>query len=108
MIEPKNLVVGNRYIGATGNIFLHFRAYGPNIACFKREHDGMKHFGREFIEFDHGKIMLKIEILPEDKICLICKDDYGDIAEECFIAGVCPDCMDSNSSEELIESAMRL
>jgi hypothetical protein len=39
----------------------------------------------------------------QSTICLCCEDDYGDIAEECFVSGVCEDCMDTYSSEELIE-----
>lgn len=39
-------------------------------------------------------------------VCLACQDDYDDIAEECFIAGVCPDCKDSYTSEELLEVVM--
>ena len=39
-------------------------------------------------------------------ICLCCEDDYEEIAQECFIAGVCPDCIDTYSSDELLEIQM--
>lgn len=39
--------------------------------------------------------------------CLCCGDDYGDIAEECFVAGVCEDCRDTYSNEELLEIVMK-
>lgn len=39
----------------------------------------------------------------ESTECIICKDDYGEIADECLSFGVCEDCRDSYSSEELID-----
>lgn len=39
----------------------------------------------------------------ESTICLCCKDDYEDLAQECFVAGVCEDCRDTYSNEELID-----
>ena len=36
--------------------------------------------------------------------CVICKDDYGDMSD-CLIQGVCPDCMDSYTADELVDMA---
>ena len=40
----------------------------------------------------------------ESTVCLICEDDYEDIAEECFVAGVCEDCRASYTNEEMLEA----
>ena len=53
MIKPENLRVNAEYIGRTGNIFVLFRDFDPNIECFCRM-NGTLHFGREFIEFQEG------------------------------------------------------
>jgi len=39
----------------------------------------------------------------ENTLCVVCNDDYGDIADECFVAGACEDCIAKYSNEELIE-----
>jgi hypothetical protein len=39
----------------------------------------------------------------QNTVCCVCGDDYGDIAEECFIANACPDCRDTDYLEELLE-----
>lgn len=41
-----------------------------------------------------------------ETVCVICGDDYGDIAQECFVANTCPDCRDCDSLEELLEKAL--
>ena len=37
-------------------------------------------------------------------VCLSCKDDYADLAEECLLAGVCEDCRDVDCLEDLFEA----
>lgn len=68
MIEPKNLIVGERYQTAGGNVFFLQIPYDPNIECFRREYDGAWHFGREFIEFCEGQTMINLCVLsaPEE------------------------------------------
>jgi hypothetical protein len=44
----------------------------------------------------------------ESTVCLVCKDDYGDIADECLSAGVCEDCHDTCSIEEILEAALNI
>lgn len=41
----------------------------------------------------------------DSTVCLICEEDYEDIAEESFVAGVCPDCRDVDCLEDLLEDA---
>lgn len=38
--------------------------------------------------------------------CIICDDDYGDIADEALLEGVCLDCWDTYTLEELIEKGL--
>ncbi len=46
--------------------------------------------------------------MEESTICLICEDDYGEIAEECFLGGVCPDCIDNaDVLEDLVEAVLQ-
>lgn len=60
MIEEHQLEVGQKYKVRTGNVFVLFREYHPNLECFRRQ-DGELHFGREFIEFSEGKKMIDLE-----------------------------------------------
>lgn len=41
--------------------------------------------------------------MSESTVCLICEEDYEDIAEECFVGGVCPDCRDVDCLEDMFE-----
>ncbi len=50
-----------------------------------------------FIKQERGEV--------ESTVCLVCKDDYKELAEECFVAGVCEDCRDTYSNEELLENS---
>jgi len=104
MIETRNLAAGASYIGGTDTIFVLIKPYAPDVECFRREHDGKMFFGREFIEVKRGRVSIKLNL--RDTTCLICEDDYGDIADESFIAGVCPDCMSTYSSEEQLTKLM--
>lgn len=40
------------------NEFVLFRGFGLNTECFSRVHDGMLHYGREFVEYKNGRIFL--------------------------------------------------
>jgi hypothetical protein len=40
-------------------------------------------------------------------VCCLCGDDYGYLAEECFIAQACPDCRDTDCLEELLEAVLK-
>lgn len=65
----------------------------------------------DYDEFDQGieqaiKEAKERRKMTESTVCLICEDDYEDIAEECFVAGVCPDCRDIDCLEDLFEDLM--
>ena len=60
MIEPKNLIVGERYQTLGGNIYCLQVPYDPNTECFRRESDNGLHFGREFIEFCEDQTMINL------------------------------------------------
>ena len=66
MIKETDLVVGACYKVRTGNTFLLFREYGPNVECFKRQ-DGMIFMGRDFIEYRDGLRFLDLTILEDEK-----------------------------------------
>ncbi len=47
------------------------------------------------------------EQAEENTVCCLCGDDYGDLAQECFVANTCPDCLDSaDSLEDLLGKAL--
>ena len=60
MLKPEKLRVNARYKGKTGNTFILFREFEPNSECFSRM-NGTLHFGREFIEFRNGEMMIDLE-----------------------------------------------
>jgi len=63
-MEEQDLRINTKYIGKTGNIFVLFHRFHPNIECFRR-HDNNLHFGREFIEFKDGNRIIDLEIAAE-------------------------------------------
>ena len=58
-MKELDLRVGAKYKGKTGNTFILFREYHPNVECFKRQ-DGYLHFGREFISFKNGERIIDL------------------------------------------------
>ncbi len=64
MIEPENLIVGERYQTPGGNIYCLQVPYDPNTECFRREYVGAWHFGREFIEFRDDQTVLDLCAAP--------------------------------------------
>lgn len=71
-MREEDLIAGTKYRTKSGNTFLLFREYDPNVECFQRQ-DGQLHFGREFIEFKEGRrdIDLQVANSPhEGKNCL--------------------------------------
>jgi hypothetical protein len=59
-MREEELKTGSRYRGKTGNTFILFRDYEPNVKCFQRQ-DGYTHYGREFIEYREGKRVIDLE-----------------------------------------------
>ncbi len=64
MIEPKNLIVGERYQTAGGNTFCLELPFDANRVCFRRERDDQWHYGREFIEFRDDQTVLDLCAAP--------------------------------------------
>jgi hypothetical protein len=38
-----------------------------------------------------------------ENTCLVCGDDYGDIADEVLVCGACEDCRATYSAEEILD-----
>ena len=61
-MKEEELVTGRAYKGRTGNTFVLVRTYSPNTKCFRRQ-DGVRHYGREFIEYENGKRVIDLQEL---------------------------------------------
>ena len=60
------LIVGETYrLQHSSNQFLLIREFDLNGRCFQRCHDDQLHYGREFIGFRDGRMVIELEGIDE-------------------------------------------